>query len=313
MFLPTQKKIIMEKNPLLFTLGIGLSILLVTSSCKKNLPGEWKAGAQLQKNEALNTPKPPPALCDVYSFQLKTNIFEIVPGSGSEEGLSFPKLVDAFRDMNSIQYDAQQSPVRALLSFPDSVCQFSYDNEGRLARFSIFVPAPPPGETDKYEYFWKFSYGTASTTISAGYRLLTDGNLSDEYFTGTADLYLDDAGRVVRRVYGDGAYDHYEYNDKSDLINIFSKSATGTEHLQFQFAGYDNRQCFAKTNKVWRLLLNIYSDHNPRTVTEVQNNDIVHIYTYQYNSNDLPTNIREQYNGGTNVMIESLIQYVCPN
>jgi len=313
MFPLIQKKLIMKKKSLLFISCIGSGILLVTSSCKKYLPGEWKAGAQLQNNEALNTPKPPPGLCDIQSFQLAKNTFEIIPDNGVGEDLDFPKLISAFRGMNGIQYDAQQNPVRASLSFPDSVCQFTYDNKGSLVRFSIFVPAPPPGETDKYEYFWKFYYATAHITISAGYRLLTDGNLSDEYVTGTADLYLDDINRVIRRVNSDGAYDRYEYNNKSDLINIFSKSATGIEGLRLQFAGYDNRQCFAKTNKVWQLLLNVYSDNNPRTVTEVQNNDIVHIYTYQYNSHDLPTEIREQYNDGTNVMIESLIQYSCPN
>jgi len=313
LFLLIQKKLIMKKNFWLFISCIGLSILLATSSCEKNLPGEWKAGAQLQNNEGLNIPKPPPGLCDIQSFQLAKNTFESIPDNGVGEELNFPKLIEAFRGMNNIQYDAQKSPVRATLSFPDSVCQFTYDNEGRLVRFSIFVPAPPPGQMDKYEYFWKFSYTTSSITISAGYRLLTDGNLSDEFLTGTAVLYLDNINRVIRRVYSDGAYDRFEYNNKSDLINIFSKPSTGPEALRLQFAGYDNRQCFAKTNRVWQLLLNVNSDNNPRTVTEVQNNDIVHIYTYQYNSNDLPTEIREQYNNGTNVMIESLIQYICPN
>jgi hypothetical protein len=303
----------MKKNPLQLVSCAAVCILFITSSCKKNLPAEWKAGAQLQNNEITNIPKQPPGLCDVQSFQLAKNTFEIVPNNTHEEDLNFSKLVAAFRGMSNIQYDPQHKPVGASLNFPDSVCQFSYDNVGRLVSFVIFVPAPPPGETAIYEYFWKFYYGPASINISAGYRLLTDGNLSDEYLTGTADLNLDDSNRLIKRIYSDGAYDRFEYNNKSDLINIFSKSATGPEALRFQFAGYDNKQCFAKTNKVWQLLLNVYSDNNPRTVTEVQNNDIVHIYIYQYNSNDLPTNIKEQYNDGTNVMIQSFIQYICPN
>ena len=284
-------------------------ILLVTSSCKKNLPGE----SQSKNNEVTSSPKPPPGPCDVQSFQLARNTFELVTDNIHEGSVNFLTLVSAFRGMNNIQYDTQHNPLRAPLNFPDSVCQFSYDIDGRLIEFLIFVPAPPPGETAKYEYFWKFFYSPANINISAGYRLLTDGTLSDEYLTGTADLNLDDSNRVIKRIYSDGAYDRFEYNNKSNLINIFSKSATGPEALRFQFAGYDNKQCFAKTNKVWQLLLNVYSDNNPRTVTEVQNNDIVHIYTYQYNSNDLPTSIKEQYNNGTNLMIQSFIQYSCPN
>jgi hypothetical protein len=288
-------------------------LLIVTSSCKKNLPGEWKTGSQWPNNEVTSIPKPPPGPCDVQNCQLARNTFELVTEDFHEGDVNFLTLVSAFRGMNSIQYDAEHNPFRASLNFPDSICQFNYDADERLVEFIVFVPAPPPGETAKYEYFWKFSYGPASINVSAGYRLLTDGILSEEILTGSADLNLDGSNRVIKRIYTDGAYDRYEYNNKSNLINIFSKSATGTEALLFQFAGYDNKQCFAKTNKVWQLLLNIYSDNNPRTVTEVQNNDIVHIYTYQYNSNELPTNIREQYNNGTNVMLQSFIQYICAN
>src|SRR4030095_10906545 len=103
LFLLLQKKQIMKKNSLLFISCIGVSILLVASSCKKNLPGEWKAGAQLQNNEALNIPKPPPGLCDVQSFQLAKNTFEIIPDNGVGEELNFPKLNEALGSMNNIQ------------------------------------------------------------------------------------------------------------------------------------------------------------------------------------------------------------------
>jgi len=303
----------MKTNSLLTVFFSVLSILVATSSCKKNLPGERMKEAVRQNNEVTSNPKPPPTLCDVQTFQLAKNTFEIIPNNGTSEDLNFSKIIEAFDGMNNIQYDAQHNPLRASLDSPDSVCQFTYDNEGRLITFFLFVPAPPPGITAKYEYFWKFSYGLANINMSAGYRLLTDGILSEEILTGSADLNLDGANRVIKRVYADGAYDRYDYNNKSDLINIFSKSANGPETLRFQFAGYDNRECFAKTNKVWQLLLNVYSENNTRTITEVQNNDIVHVYTYQYNSDDLPTYIREQYDIGTTVTLQSFIQYICPN
>ena len=299
----------MKKNSFLFACTTLISIVLFTPSCKKNDTPEWSQPNQ----DAVASPKQPPVLCDAQTFQLEKNIFELATDNANSDELNFPQLLSAFRGMNNIQYDVQHKPLRASLDLPDSVCQFTYDADGRLLNFLLFVPAPLPGVTAKYLYFWRFSYASAIINITAGYRQLTDGNLSDEILTGTASLYLDESKKVTRRVFTDGAYDRYEYNAKSDLANIFSKSATGTETLKFQFAGYDNKQCFANSNPTWQLLLNVYSRHNPRTVTEVQNNDIVHVYTYQYNTNDLPVSIQEKYNNGTNVIIPSFIHYACLN
>jgi hypothetical protein len=298
-----------KKNSSPFACSILVVVVFLTASCKKNVTPE----SQRREDAVTFFKQPPPALCDVQSFQLAKNFFELATDNNNAADLNFPQLISAFRAMSNIQYDGQHKPLRASLDLPDSVGQFSYDNGGRLVSFLLFVPAPPPGVTAKYEYFWKFSYGTAVITVSAGYRELTDGNLGNEIITGSADLYLDQSNKVIRRVFADGSYDRYEYNSKSDLLNVFSKPVAGTESLKFQFSGYDNNQCFANTNQTWQLLLNVYSANNPRTVTEVQNNNVVHVYTYQYNSSDLPVSIQEKYNNGTNVVIPSFIQYVCFN
>src|SRR5262245_39782444 len=137
----------MKKNISHIVSCAAVSILLATSSCKKNLPDDWKAGSQHQNNEVTSTLKPPPGLIDVESFHLVKNTFEIMTDNTHEADLNFLKLVSAFRTMSSIQYDPQHKPVRASLNSPDSVCQFSYDIDGRLVTFLIFVPAPPPGVT----------------------------------------------------------------------------------------------------------------------------------------------------------------------
>ncbi|MFL5742023.1 MAG: hypothetical protein ACJ75B_17495 [Flavisolibacter sp.] len=239
----------------------------------------------------------PPLTCKITDFALTKSSPERLAYYNSDE------IFLAFVNMNSIDYDGAGRPVHGFCSGPDTAAAFQYSSYGALEKF-IAYPKPP---IITKLFYWKFTLtGLNTISITAGHVVrATDLDVVD----GTAELQFDNLHRISKVIYPDGNYVRYDYNNSLNLYRIYKGSSTSPESVFAEFSSYDTKQNFTNTSKVWQLIMNTYSNNNPLLSLFFGKN---HDYSYEYNSENLPTKIRDHFVEGSDIETNSVILYSCP-
>ncbi|MBT1708615.1 hypothetical protein KK062_10290 [Fulvivirgaceae bacterium PWU5] len=181
---------------------------------------------------------------------------------------------DPTAEIVPIEYNSLGNPISIKTYggyFDSTRSVFSYDASARLKRL-VRNGYHMINNGLNYTTTYNFSYqGTTSVTVS---RVTTPSALWPPFDMGYTKLYLDAEGRVREKREYHASTDataqyilKYAYNSAGNLLTILYIEPNEGQMTLARFDAYDTKKNLYKTNKVWQMLMEQYSNNNPTDFT----------------------------------------------
>ena len=162
---------------------------------------------------------------------------------------------------------------------------FTYDAGGKLTGYNGNYTR------EEGDYYFRHKYVYAGNRIVQDTAFIREGGS----YTEVLNITYDNAGRVIKEERETIESDGQPASEVRDPLT-YAYNAQG--NLVSDYADYDDKVNFLRTNKVWQFIQRDYSQNNPATSTG-------------YNSNKLPTGFNAGYTSFLQQSLPVHIEYAC--